>query len=497
MMLPKPNLTQVQSWLLQPKHMFAGKTALLGKGNEFALINPAQEKELLRYKMSSAEDVKAVIAKASDLHRRRDWAKMSMRVRAQLMRKMGEVIRRHHNELAVIETLQNGKTYAEAYFDDIPDSADVFDYYAGWIGKHYGDNVPVEDGFINYTSKEPVGVCGLIVPWNFPLLLGCWKIAAAISCGNPVVVKPSEYTPLTMLYIFEAWMREIPELPDGLLNLVLGDGQVGSWLSADSQIAKITFTGSTNVGRQIIRSSADSNLKSVTLELGGKSANIIFSDAPDLGFAIERSFTAMFSHKGEKCSEPTRLLVHESLKDRVLAELKNRADAVVCGDPFDAKTTQGAQAQQQHFEKILSYIVIGKTEASLLAGGSRDAGANGGKGLFVRPTIFVDVPIKARIAQEEIFGPVLSVSTFKTDEQAVELANGTPFGLAAGLWTADVSRAHSVAAQLDAGMVFVNRYGCYDFTSPFGGFKASGWGKEMGRESLEAFTKTKSIWIKL
>ncbi len=496
-MLPKPNLDRVQAWMTQPKQLFAGKTPQMGKGGEFTLINPATESTLLSYRMASHDDVQQIIDKAKGLHVRREWSKMSMRVRAQLLRKMGEVIRKHHNELAVIETLQNGKTYAEAYFDDIPDSADVFDYYAGWIGKHYGDNVPVEDGFINYTSKEPVGVCGLIVPWNFPLLLGCWKIAAAISCGNPVVVKPSEYTPLTMIYIFEAWMREIPELPDGLLNLVLGDGRVGSWLSTDSNVAKITFTGSTNVGRQIIRSSADSNLKTVTLELGGKSANIIFADAPDLEFAIERSFTAMFSHKGEKCSEPTRLLVHESIKDKVYAGLKARAEAVVCGDPFDSKTTQGAQAQQQHFDKIMSYVAIGKTEAKLLAGGARDLTANGGKGFFVRPTIFIDVPLNARIAQEEIFGPVLSVSTFSTDEQAVAMANGTPFGLAAGLWTSDVSRAHRIAAQLDSGMVFVNRYGCYDFSSPFGGFKSSGWGKEMGRESLEAFTRTKSVWIKL
>jgi aldehyde dehydrogenase (NAD+) len=315
--------------------------------------------------------------------------------------------------------------------------------------------------------------------------------------GNTVVIKPSPFTTLSTLRLFEI-LHEECELPPGMVNLVCGGAEVGAAIASHAHINKVSFTGSTSTGKKILHGAADSNLKTVTLELGGKSPNILFDDAPDLEFAIKRSYEAMFSHKGEKCSEPTRLLVHRSLYSRVVDQLSAMAEAVVCGNQFDGKSQQGAQCNKQQFDKIMSYIESGKgAGARLVAGGTQDKQGENGKGLFVRPTIFSDVDNKMAIAQDEIFGPVLVITPFESEDEAVAIANDTIYGLAAGLWTADVSRAHRVASKLDAGMIFINRYGCYDFCSPFGGFKQSGWGKEMAVHSLDAYTRLKSVWLKI
>ncbi len=494
--LEKPEIAWSKSYLASRKGSYV-KGAFTASGNDIIeTINPASGELLCQIVETTGNELEQAVTAARAAFQAKSWRKMPRRERAKLLQRIAQTIRRHHAKLATLEALDNGKLFMEAFNDDIPEAADVFDYYAGWVDKAYAENCPVDDGFLNYTVREPLGVCALVVPWNFPLLLACWKLAVALATGNTVVVKPSPYTPLTVSYLFQI-LHDEADLPAGVINLVHGGKAIGTGLSEHRGIDKISFTGSTAVGKEVAAGAANSNLKHVSLELGGKSANIVFDDVPDLDFAIERSYQAMFSHKGEKCSEPTRLFVHQSLYEHFLTELAKRADATVCGAQFDPSATQGAQCNLPHFEKIMKYIELGKTEKlRLVAGGHRDESGDNAKGLFVRPTIFADVASKSRLFQEEIFGPVLTVTPFTTEDEVVALANDTIYGLAAGLWTADISRANRVASELDAGMVFVNKYGCYDFASPFGGFKQSGWGKEMSRHSLDAFTKLKSVWIK-
>jgi aldehyde dehydrogenase (NAD+) len=325
--------------------------------------------------------------------------------------------------------------------------------------------------------------------------MAAWKLAPALAMGNTVIIKPSSTTSLSAIRLFEI-IDEAGILPAGVLNLILGKGSIGSYISRHMDIDKVSFTGSTGVGKQLVHDSADSNLKPVTLELGGKSPNIIFSDAPDLQAAIERSFYGLFTHKGEKCSAPTRLLVQRDVYDQVVDKIATYANRYKCGNPFDPESDQGAQVSKAHMESILKHIENGEKEgARLVTGGERDMTGENAHGYFIRPTIFADVDNKMSIAQEEIFGPVLCIIPFDTEEEAVRIANDTVYGLAAGLWTNDVSRANRVARKLEAGMVFINKYGCYDFASPFGGWKQSGWGKEYAIHSLQSYTKTKAIWM--
>lgn len=490
-------MKDLKPWLKTEKRLYIGGAWVASeRGAKLEAINPATGEILTRVFEAGADDVTKAVDAAQEAFRNGPWRKFTRAELATRIQRLGQVLRSNAEELATLETLDNGKTYLEALNDDMPESANVFDYYAGWIDKHYGESVPVEHGFINFTKHEPIGVCGLIVPWNFPLLLACWKIAPALAMGNTVVVKPSPFTCLSLIRFVEL-VHEAGILPPGVLNLVTGGNEAGEAMSRHPRIDKISFTGSTAVGKKIVEGSGASNLKSLSLELGGKSPNIIFDDVKDLDAVINRSFTAMFSHKAEKCSEPTRFLIQEGVYTRVAEALAKKAEAVVCGDPFNARTQQGAQCHEAHFRKILSYVDIGKQDgARLLAGGSRDTNAGNEKGLFIRPTIFGEVKSNMRIAREEIFGPVLCLLRFREEAEAIEKANDTPYGLAAGVYTGDATRAHRVADRLEAGMVFVNHYGCYDFASPFGGIKQSGWGKEMALHSLAAYTKTRSIWIR-
>jgi len=491
-----PKLEWAGEWLKETKKLYVNGEWIAGaSGTTIDTVNPATGRKIGSFTGASKDDVDAAVRAARAAFEGGEWREMSRKERGRRLHRISQLIREHQDELATLETLDNGKLYKEAYNDDVAEAADFFEYYAGWTDKYYGEVNPVEGNFTSMTTRDPVGVCGLIVPWNFPIDMAAMKLTPALAMGNTVVLKPSSVTSLSAIRLFEI-IHEAGMLPPGVINLILGEGRVGSYISSHGDVDKVSFTGSTQVGKKLVHDSADSNLKAVTLELGGKSPNIIFADAPNLDAAIERSFYGLFTHKAEKCSAPTRLLVQRPVYDRVVEEIAKYADGYKCGDPFDPSSDQGPQVSQSHMESILRYIESGKEQgARVVAGGYRDTEGSNAEGYFVRPTIFADVTNDMKIAQEEIFGPVLCVIPFDTEEEAVRIANDTIYGLAAGLWTNDVARAHRVAKQLDAGQVFVNRYGCYDIASPFGGFKQSGWGKEYAIHSLASYTKMKAIWI--
>ncbi|MFJ7363966.1 aldehyde dehydrogenase family protein [Peribacillus frigoritolerans] len=494
--IEQPKLEWAHEWLKTTKKLYINGKWVDSTGNKLIeSINPANGEILGDFQQAEVQDVDTAIQAAKTALKQGSWKEMSRKERGKALRKISELIHDHHAELATLEALDNGKLYTEAYNDDVQEAADLFEYYAGWTDKYYGENNPVEGNFLSVTTRDPIGVCGQIVPFNFPIQMAVLKLSPALSMGNTVILKPADKTSYSAIRLFEI-IDEAGVLPKGVINLVLGDGEVGSYISRHMDIDKISFTGSTNIGKKLIHDSADSNLKPVTLELGGKSPNIIFSDFQDLDAAIERSFYGLFTHKGEKCSAPTRLFAQREIYDEVVEKIAEYAKNYKCGDPFDPKSDQGAQVSIQHMESILNYIESGKQQgARIVAGGERDTTGTNAKGCFVQPTIFADVDNKMKIAQEEIFGPVLCIIPFETEEEVITKANDTIYGLGAGLWTGDASRAHRVANQLEAGMVFVNKYGCYDFASPFGGLKQSGWGKEYAIHSLQAFTKTKAIWF--
>ncbi|WP_458355083.1 aldehyde dehydrogenase family protein [Peribacillus frigoritolerans] len=494
--IEQPKLEWAHEWLKTTKKLYINGKWVDSTGNKLIeSINPANGEILGNFQQAEVQDVDTAIQAAKTALKQGSWKEMSRKERGKALRKISELIHDHHAELATLEALDNGKLYTEAYNDDVQEAADLFEYYAGWTDKYYGENNPVEGNFLSVTTRDPIGVCGQIVPFNFPIQMAVLKLSPALSMGNTVILKPADKTSYSAIRLFEI-IDEAGVLPKGVINLVLGDGEVGSYISRHMDIDKISFTGSTNIGKKLIHDSADSNLKPVTLELGGKSPNIIFSDFQDLDAAIERSFYGLFTHKGEKCSAPTRLFAQREIYDEVVEKIAEYAKNYKCGDPFDPKSDQGAQVSIQHMESILNYIESGKQQgARIVAGGERDTTGTNAKGCFVQPTIFADVDNKMKIAQEEIFGPVLCIIPFETEEEVITKANDTIYGLGAGLWTGDASRAHRVANQLEAGMVFVNKYGCYDFASPFGGLKQSGWGKEYAIHSLQAFTKTKAIWF--
>ncbi len=489
-----PKHDWARQWLQTTKSLFIDGKWVEGGGDLLDSVNPATGEVIGHLKGADAHDLDLAVDAARRAFDKGPWtSSISHKERGVIMRKLSQVIRDHVEELATLETMDNGKTFPESC-EDVVNVADFFDYYSGWCDKFYGDVNPVMGNFNSMTVREPVGVCGQIIPWNYPMDMAGYKLAPALSMRNCVVIKPSSVTSFSLVRLFELF-QESDLLPPGVLNLILGRGSVGSLITKHPRVDKVAFTGSTAVGRSLVHDSADSNLKTLSLELGGKSPNIIFADAPDMEWAIERSFVAMFYGKGEKCSEPTRLLVEKPVYEKVLAGMAERYKTWKVGDPFDPASNQGAQVSKEHFESIMNYIAIGKEEGGrIVCGGDRNVEGDNAKGYFINPTIFADCNNQMRIAREEIFGPVLTVIPFETEEEAVAIANDSPYGLAAGFWTNDVARTQRMAKALQAGQIFINKYGCYEHTSPFGGYKQSGWGMECGNLSLDLYTKRKSIW---
>jgi acyl-CoA reductase-like NAD-dependent aldehyde dehydrogenase len=457
------------------------------------VVNPATEEVIARVALADRVDLDSAV-KAARAALDGPWGQLSARERGRLVRKLGERLLERVDEIARLETLHNGKPIMESRNIEIPAAAECFEYYGGWSDKVMGETIPVKGNFLTYTLREPVGVVAAIVPWNFPLLLASWKVAPALACGNTVILKPASQTPLTALALGEVAM-EIG-LPPGVLNVLTGSGaQLGQSIVEHPGIDKIAFTGDTSTGKGIMRGAAET-LKKITLELGGKSPNIVLADA-DIDAAIRGATMGIFYGKGEVCAAGSRLLVETSIKDEFIDKLAARAKKMTAGDPMDPKTRFGALSSRKQMDTVLRYIESGKQEgATLVAGGARtDIGT--GKGYFVQPTVFADVRPDMTIAREEIFGPVLASLEFADIDEAIARANDTQYGLAAGIWTRDIKKAHYIARKLHAGTVWINTYNVYDTAAPFGGYKQSGFGREMSAHALEHYTQIKSVWVDL
>jgi acyl-CoA reductase-like NAD-dependent aldehyde dehydrogenase len=462
-------------------------------GKTLEVVNPATEEVIATVPSATREDVDAAV-RAARAALDGPWAKLSARERGGLIWKLGERLMARADEVARLETQHNGKPISESRQIEIPAAAECLQYYAGWADKIHGETIPVKGNHLTYTLREPVGVVAAIVPWNFPLLLATWKVAPALACGNTVVLKPASQTPLTALALGEIAIEA--GFPPGVVNVVTGPGgSVGQAIVEHPGIDKIAFTGDTSTGRQIMRSSADT-LKKITLELGGKSPNIVFPDA-DLEAAIRGATVGIFYGKGEVCAAGSRLLVDRSIKDEFVDKLAARTKKLAPGDPMDPKTRLGAIASRSQMERVLGYIDTARKEgARLVAGGAR-ADIGTGKGYFLQPTVFDGVTPDMTIAREEIFGPVLATIDFADVDEAIARANDSIYGLAAAVWTRDIKKAHYVARRLQAGTVWVNTYNVYDTAASFGGYKQSGFGREMGMHALEHYTQVKTVWVDL
>ena len=466
----------------------------LDGSKHFETINPATGDVLTRIAEASRQDVDQAVTAARKAFddRTGPWRRMSASDRGKLIWKLADLIERNIDEIAELETLDNGKPIFESRQVDMPMVIDVLRYYAGLATKIHGETVNTFETAFTYTLREPIGVVGLIIPWNFPLLLASWKLGPALACGNTIVMKPAEQTPLTTLRLGELAIEA--GFPAGVVNIVTGGPETGKAIVGHPGINKIAFTGSTAVGKEIMRGAADS-LKRVTLELGGKSPNIVFSDA-DIDAAVRGAINGIFYGKGEVCNAGSRLFVESKLQDEFLDKLVGRAKKMQPADPLDPKTRLGAIVSQEQLQNVLGYIESGKQEAKLVSGGSRIT-LDGSKGFFLEATIFGGVTNEMKIAQEEIFGPVLSVLAFDDIEQVIDKANANPYGLAAAVWTKDIKKAHMVSRRLQAGTVWINTYGLMDAALPFGGFKQSGFGRELGSHAVEHYTELKTVWLNM
>lgn len=482
--------------VLEPgRLLIGGEWTEASSGRRFPTINPATEAVLTEVAEADEADVDRAVAEARRALESGPWSRMPASERGRILWRMGQLVLDRLDRLALLETLDTGKTLFDSGKIELPMAASLFEYYAGAATKIEGRTVQQRSDAFTYTIREPVGVVAAIVPWNFPFLLAAWKVAPALAAGCTVILKPSSTTPLSALEMGRIGLEA--GLPPGVLQVLTGSGsKLGRALVRHPGVDKIAFTGSSEVGRSLMREAAGT-LKRLSLELGGKSPNIVFADA-DLEAAVRGAFTGIFYNKGEVCAAGSRLLVERAVYDEVVSKLAERAEATPLGDPTDKATRMGPLVSASQMETVLGYIEKGRSEgARLVAGGRRASEVNSGRGYFVRPTVFAQVEPHMAIAQEEIFGPVLAAIPFENAEDAVAKANATIYGLAAGIWTRDVSRAHRIARAIRAGTIWINTYNLYDPALPFGGFKQSGFGRELGLEALDSYLETKSVWVHL
>lgn len=460
-------------------------------GKTFATVNPATEEEIAQIAEGDAEDVDRAVQAARRAFDDGPWSRMDASDRGRLLYKLADRIESEIESLAALETLDNGKPISDSRTVDIPLVIDVLRYYAGYADKIHGSTIPVRGNYFCYTRREPVGVAGQIIPWNFPMLMTAWKWGPALAAGCTIVMKPAEQTPLTCLRM--AQLAHDVGFPDGVINVVPGFGPTaGSALVRHPGVDKIAFTGEHRTAQIITRESAET-LKRLTFELGGKSPNVVYADA-DLDAAVQGAYVGLYLNQGQCCCAGSRLFVQRSIHDAFLEKLKALTESRRVGDPFSEDTEQGPQVDQDQFDKIMSYIEKGRQEGARCVTGGRRVGD---KGYFVAPTIFDQVTDTMAIAQDEIFGPVLSVLTFEDSSEMIHRANNTFYGLAAAIWTRDISKAHEFAARVRAGTVWVNCYDKFDAAAPFGGFKMSGYGRELGEEGLKAYTESKTVTVAL
>ncbi len=471
------------------KMLINGKWVDAASGKTFPTYNPATGEVLARVAEGDREDIDRAVKAARAAFESGAWPKLTPSKRGRLLWKLADLLEENLEEFAELEMLDNGKPLKVARVADVPLAVDMFRYMAGWATKIEGNTIPLSmpGKYLAYTLREPIGVVGQIIPWNFPLLMAAWKLAPALSAGCTVILKPAEQTPLTALRLGE--LMQEAGFPDGVVNIVPGYGETaGAALAAHPNVDKIAFTGSTEVGKLIVQAAAG-NLKKVSLELGGKSPNVVFADG-DVESAIAGASMAIFFNHGQCCCAGSRLYVEKSIFDKVVDGVSQEAQKIKVGPGWDAANDMGPLVSEEQMNKVCNYLESGLSEgAKATAGGAR----HGDEGYFVKPTVLVNTREDMKVMREEIFGPVVAAIPFSDPKDLVIRANDTVYGLAAGIWTRDIGKAHRVAAQLKAGTVWINCYNVFDAALPFGGYKQSGWGREMGHDALELYTQVKAV----